>query len=161
MFTGIFTEICPPSNSISDNNGHKSLRDRNRDDNLTTVRHRKVRITDNASLYTLCRSWLRNGFREETQQPQYLDTVKPLPRPLPVAAQVADSPDKAAEVKEDDDEDEMSLEYLSEKELLQGHIKRAKRVRSRAKGRTASTNYKIQNPTGSSVTPNGRATNQK
>ncbi|KAL6560444.1 hypothetical protein OROGR_004003 [Orobanche gracilis] len=123
-------KICPPSNSIPDNNGCKNLRDRNRDDNLTTVRHRKVRITDNASLYTLCRSWLRNGFHEETQQPQYLDTVKPLPRPLPVAAQVADSPDKAVEIKEED-KGKKSVEYLSEKELLQEHIKGAKRVRSR------------------------------
>ncbi|GFP93133.1 hypothetical protein PHJA_001457600 [Phtheirospermum japonicum] len=140
------------------------LRDRNRDDTLTAVRDRKVRITENASLYTLCRSWLRNGFPEETQ-PQYLDAVKTLPRPLPVAAQAVDSSDKVTEDREGEDEgvwrlvmtchlsiglcegdiiclrpalnladwfkDKESLEQLSEKELLQRHIKRAKRVRSR------------------------------
>ncbi|CAA0820713.1 proline-rich family protein [Striga hermonthica] len=115
----------PPSTSISDN----SLRDRNRDDTLAVVKDRKVRITDNASLYALCRSWLRNGFPEEFQ-PTYLDTVKSLPRPLPLAAQVVDSPDKV-EHKEDEGEEEGSLENLSEKELLQRHIKHAKKVRSR------------------------------
>ncbi|KAI3448940.1 hypothetical protein Pfo_005605 [Paulownia fortunei] len=115
----------PPSASISDNNGHKELR--NRDDTFAIVRDRKVRISDNASLYTLCRSWLRNNFPEETQ-PQYLDAVKSLPRPLPVAAQVVDSSDETAGDKEEEDED---IEHLSEKELLQRHIKRAKRVRSR------------------------------
>ncbi|CAA0820357.1 proline-rich family protein [Striga hermonthica] len=70
----------PPSTSISDNNAHNSLRDRNRDDTLAVVKDRKVRITDNASLYALCRSWLRNGFPEEFQKPTYLDTVKSLPQ---------------------------------------------------------------------------------
>ncbi|GER57391.1 hydroxyproline-rich glycoprotein [Striga asiatica] len=123
-------KAAPPSTSISDKNGHNSLRDRNRDDTLAVVKDRKVRITDNASLYALCRSWLRSGFLEETQKPPYLDTVKSLPRPLPVAAQGVDSPDKV-ENKEDEDEEEGSIENLSEKELLQRHIKRAKRVRSR------------------------------
>ncbi|XP_011093389.1 proline-rich receptor-like protein kinase PERK8 isoform X3 [Sesamum indicum] len=87
-------KVGPPSASISDNNGHKDLRDKNKDDSFAIIRDRKVRISENASLYTLCRSWLRNGFPEETQ-------------------------------------DESSVENLSEKELLQRHIKRAKRVRSR------------------------------
>ncbi|XP_011093388.1 abl interactor 2 isoform X1 [Sesamum indicum] len=124
-------KVGPPSASISDNNGHKDLRDKNKDDSFAIIRDRKVRISENASLYTLCRSWLRNGFPEETQQPQYLDAAKSLPRPLPVAAQVVDSPDKKSGDKEEEDEDESSVENLSEKELLQRHIKRAKRVRSR------------------------------
>ncbi|KAL3615396.1 hypothetical protein CASFOL_041057 [Castilleja foliolosa] len=123
--------VGPPLNPAYDNNGHNNLRDRNRDDTLTTVRDRKVRMTENASLYTLCRSWLRNGFPEETQ-PQYLDAAKTLPKPLPVAAtQTVNSSDKVAEDKEGEDEDNESLDQLSEKELLQRHIKRAKRVRSR------------------------------
>ncbi|CAA0842517.1 proline-rich family protein [Striga hermonthica] len=121
----------PKAGPPSDINGHNNLRDRNRDDTLAVVRDRKVRITENASLYGLCRSWLRNGFPEETQLPPYLDMVKSLPRPLPVAAQTVESPDKEAENKEVEDEEECSVENLSEKELLQRHIKRAKRVRSR------------------------------
>ncbi|KAK6120779.1 hypothetical protein DH2020_045483 [Rehmannia glutinosa] len=119
-----------PSSSISDNNGHKDLRDR-RDDTFAIIRDRKVRISEDASLYSLCRSWLKNGVPEETQQPQYLDTVKSLPRPLPVAAQVVDSPDKGAEDAEEEDEFQENVENLSAKELLQRHIKRAKKVRSR------------------------------
>ncbi|KAL3624588.1 hypothetical protein CASFOL_031256 [Castilleja foliolosa] len=153
-------KVGPPSNSISDNNGHNNLRDRNRDDTLTTVRDRKVLINENASLYTLCRSWLRNGYPEETQ-PQYLDAVKTLPKPLPVAANAVDSSDEVMVDKEGEDEDKESLEQLSEKALLRRHIKRAKRVRSRAKRRTTSTDLKIQNPTRSFVAPNGRTTIQK
>ncbi|XP_051123875.1 uncharacterized protein LOC127246493 isoform X4 [Andrographis paniculata] len=94
--------------------------------------HSKVRVSEDASLYTLCRSWLRNGFPEETQPP-YLDTVRALPRPLPAASQnqLSDSSDKKAEDKEQEDEDKDSVEHLSERELLQRHISRAKRVRSR------------------------------
>ncbi|KAH6813034.1 hypothetical protein C2S51_022052 [Perilla frutescens var. frutescens] len=123
-------KVGPLSASISDNNGHKDLRDRTKDDAFVIIRDRKVRIHDKSSLYALCRSWLRNSFPEETQ-PQYMDTVKSLPRPLPVAAQDVDSPDKKAKDKEEEDEDKDSYEHLSEKELLQKHIKRAKRVRSR------------------------------
>ncbi|KAK6120771.1 hypothetical protein DH2020_045487 [Rehmannia glutinosa] len=97
-----------PSSSISDNNGHKDLRDR-RDDTFAIIRDRKVRISEDASLYSLCRSWLKNGVPEETQ-PQYLDTVKSLPRPLPVAAQVVDSPDKGAEDEEEEDEVDSKLD---------------------------------------------------
>ncbi|XP_057803524.1 actin-binding protein wsp1-like [Salvia miltiorrhiza] len=118
-----------PSASISDNNGHKDSRDRTKDDAFVIIRDRKVRMHEKTSLYALCRSWLRNSSPEETQ-PQYLDTVKSLPRPLPVAAQDSDAPDKIAKDKEED-EDKDSCEHLSEKELLQRHIKRAKRVRSR------------------------------
>ncbi|CAA2950086.1 Hypothetical predicted protein [Olea europaea subsp. europaea] len=60
-----------------------SCRDRSRNDTLAVVRDRKVKASDSASLYTLCRSWLRNGIPEEIQ-PLYLDTVKSLPRPFPI-----------------------------------------------------------------------------
>ncbi|XP_042015277.1 pollen-specific leucine-rich repeat extensin-like protein 2 isoform X1 [Salvia splendens] len=125
------TKVGSPSASLSDNNGHKDSRDRTKDDAFVILRDRKVRIHEDAALYSLCRSWLRNSFPEETQQPQYLDTVKSLPRPLPIPAQDANSPDKTAKDKEEEDEDKDSCENLSEKELLQRHIKRAKRVRSR------------------------------
>ncbi|XP_051123873.1 uncharacterized protein LOC127246493 isoform X2 [Andrographis paniculata] len=122
----------PTSASMSDNNGHKDLRNMNKDDAFVTVKYRRVRVSEDASLYTLCRSWLRNGFPEETQPP-YLDTVRALPRPLPAASQnqLSDSSDKKAEDKEQEDEDKDSVEHLSERELLQRHISRAKRVRSR------------------------------
>ncbi|XP_073278949.1 uncharacterized protein [Primulina huaijiensis] len=120
-----------PPVSVSDRHNHTDPR--NKDDTSAVIRDRKVRISDNASLYSLCRSWLRNGFPEETQQPQYVDAVKSLPRPLPAAALVFDSPEKKEGNKEEGDEDEESVERLSMDELLQRHVKRAKRVRSRLK----------------------------
>lgn len=120
-------KVAALPSSISDRNGYKDTRDINRDDSYATVRDRKVRITDGASLYAQCRSWLRNGLPEESQ-PQYLDAVKSLPRPLPIPVRDIQS------VKEDGDkeeEDDIDVEQLSSKELLQTHIKRAKRVRAR------------------------------
>lgn len=115
------------SSSITDRNGYKDTRDLNRDDSFATVRDRKVRITDGASLYAQCRSWLRNGLPEESQ-PQYLDGVKSLPRPLPIPVGDIQSPKEDGDKEEEDDID---VEQLSSKELLQTHIKRAKRVRAR------------------------------
>ncbi|CAA2955019.1 formin-like protein 6 [Olea europaea var. sylvestris] len=119
-----------PSTTISENNGYKDLRDRTRDDTITVIGDRKVRISENASIYTLCRSWLRNGFPEETQ-PQYQDVMKCLPRPLPVAAQHSDSPGRKEGDEEEEEKDVESVEDISTKDLLQRHVKRAKRVRSR------------------------------
>ncbi|KAI5679599.1 hypothetical protein M9H77_00826 [Catharanthus roseus] len=61
-------KITISPNSNSDCNGHKDLRDRTKDESaFATIRDRKVRISDNVSLYALCRSWLRNGLPEESQ----------------------------------------------------------------------------------------------
>ncbi|KAE8008281.1 hypothetical protein FH972_004806 [Carpinus fangiana] len=121
----------PPS-SAADSNGYRDTRDRSRDDTLTAVRDRKVRIIDGASLYALCRSWLRNGFPEESQ-PQFGDAVKPFPKPLPIPVSATHLP-KNKEVEEEeaeDKEDEESVEHLSQQDLLKGHIKHAKKVRAR------------------------------
>ncbi|KAL2514159.1 proline-rich family protein [Forsythia ovata] len=118
------------STTICDSNSFKDLRDRSRDDTITVVGNRKVRISENTSLYALCRSWLRNGFPEETQ-PQYPDIIKCLPKPLPIAEQHSDSPGKKEGDKEEEEKDMESVEDISTKDLLQRHIKRAKRVRSR------------------------------
>lgn len=123
------TKVSSSSTSISDSNGHKDLRDRSRNDSLPVVRERKVKASDSASLYTLCRSWLRNGFPEEIQ-PHRFDTVKSLPRPLPLTLLDSDSTEKR-EDKEEENEDEGSVEHLSSKELLKRHVKHSKRVRSR------------------------------
>ncbi|RZB96976.1 hypothetical protein D0Y65_020599 [Glycine soja] len=50
-------------------NGGKdtNTREKSREDTYIVVRDRKVRITEDASLYALCRSWLRNGINEESQ----------------------------------------------------------------------------------------------
>ncbi|KAK3028530.1 hypothetical protein RJ639_037699 [Escallonia herrerae] len=120
------TKVAPSPSSLSDSNGYKDIWDRSRDDSFVTVRDRKVRISDNASLYALCRSWLRNGFPEESQ-PHYVDSVKSLPRPLPVTVRNAHSPIKEGDKEE---EDEGLVKDLSPKELLQRHVKRAKRVRA-------------------------------
>lgn len=123
-------KIASTQPSISDCNGFREKRDRSKDDNFAIIRDRKVRISDNASLYTLCRSWLRNGLPDETQ-PQYMDGVRSLPRPLALAPQDAESPVKKDGGKEEEEEDGESVEHLSPKELLQRHVKRAKRIRSR------------------------------
>lgn len=115
------------SSSIPDGNGYKDLRDRNRDDSLLTVRDRKVKMADDASLYALCRSWLRNGFHEESQ-PQYVGNAKPLPRPLPIVPDTQLTKKKEGEGEE---ENEGSVEHLSAKELLQRHVKHAKKIRAR------------------------------
>ncbi|KAK1364705.1 proline-rich receptor-like protein kinase PERK8 [Heracleum sosnowskyi] len=120
-------KVAASPSSNSDRNGYKDTRDINRDDSLATVRDRKVRITDGASLYAQCRSWLRNGLPEESQ-PQYLDGVKSLPRPLPIPVGDDQSPKEDGDKEEEEDID---VEQLSSKELLQTHIKRAKRVRAR------------------------------
>ncbi|KAK6145674.1 hypothetical protein DH2020_022494 [Rehmannia glutinosa] len=142
----------PSSSSIPDNDGHKDLRD----DTFAFIRDRKVRISEGASLYSLCRSWLRNGSTEVTQcylalsvpscslillptmrpclirhEPQYPEAVISLPRPLPA---VVDPPDiGAGDDEEDEEEDEENVEHLSAEELLQRQIKRAKKVRARKK----------------------------
>lgn len=119
--------------SLSETKGYKNVRDRSKDDSLVNVRDRKVRITDGASVYALCRSWLRNGSPDKTQQPQYGDIIKSLPQPLPIP--VTDNLPKdmedEEEQEEEEKEDEQSAENLSTQDLLKRHIKRAKRVRSR------------------------------
>lgn len=122
-------KVSLSSTSIPDSNGHKEMRERGRDDSFVTIRDRKVRVSENASLYAHCRSWLRNGFSEESQ-PINMDIARSLPRPLPLPAQDDVSPMKKEDPKEEE-EVERSVDNLTPQELLQTHIKRAKRVRSR------------------------------
>ncbi|KAK9123126.1 hypothetical protein Sjap_012728 [Stephania japonica] len=109
------------------------LRELNRDDTVVAVQDRKVRFSDGTSLYSLCRSWVRNGLPKEPQT-NIGNGVKLLPRPLPTATDTG-TPEKSESGDEDGDkdkeEDEGSVEHLSSHELLQRHIKRAKRVRAR------------------------------
>ncbi|XP_019187085.1 PREDICTED: formin-like protein 3 [Ipomoea nil] len=128
--TSAHPKLAPPLPSFSDFSGSKDGRDRSKDDSFAIVRERKVKLSDTASLYALCRSWLRNGFPEATQ-PQYMDVVKSLPRPLPMAPQDAESPAKKEEDKGEEEEDDVSVEHLSTEKLLQIHVKRAKRIRSK------------------------------
>ncbi|KAL3516595.1 hypothetical protein ACH5RR_023497 [Cinchona calisaya] len=122
-------KIALSSVSISDCNGHKEIRERGKDDSFATIRDRKVRVFENASIYALCRSWLRNGIPEESQ-PLHMDAARSLPRPLPLPAEDSVSPVKEDDPKEEEEE-EGSVVNLTPEELLQTHIKRAKRVRSR------------------------------
>ncbi|KAL0703321.1 hypothetical protein Bca4012_069746 [Brassica carinata] len=123
--------VAPPPTSILDTGRNKNasstfLRVIRRRDALVLVRGRKVRITDEASLYSLSRSWLRNGAHEGMQS-QRSDTMKPLPKPLPL--DVMEAAEKPTD--DDDKEDEESVKDLTEKDLLKGHIERAKKVRAR------------------------------
>ncbi|XVE76669.1 hypothetical protein DITRI_Ditri13aG0000200 [Diplodiscus trichospermus] len=120
--------------SLSESKGYKNVGYRTKDDSLVNVRDRKVRITDGASVYALCRSWLRNGFPDETQQPQYGDIMKSLPQPLPIPVTdnlPRDKEDEEEQEEEDKKEDEQSVENMSTQDLLKRHINRAKKVRSR------------------------------
>ncbi|KAJ0245070.1 Proline-rich family protein [Hirschfeldia incana] len=121
--------VAPPPTSILDTGRNKNARRR---DALVLVRGRKVRITEDASLYSLSRSWLRNGAHEGIQS-QRSDAMKPLPKPLPVVdvMEAAVPNDPADKPTDEDKEDEESVKELTEKDLLQGHIERAKKVRAR------------------------------
>jgi len=121
--------------TVSDINGYKdaSVRKRSRDDELTVVRDRKVRITEDASLYALCRSWLRNGVNDESQPPQHNDVTLALPKPSPASMMDTCTRKNKKDDENDKDEqeeDEKSVEHLSTQDLLKRHIKRAKRVRA-------------------------------
>lgn len=116
----------PSPASTYDGNGYKDPRDRN--DNFMMVRDRKVRVSSSSSLYAACRSWLRNGFSEETQL-HYLDGIKLLPKPSPPPVPDAHSPAEQEPHKEE--EEEGSVEDLSPSDLLQRHVKRARKVRAR------------------------------
>ncbi|KAF3557883.1 hypothetical protein F2Q69_00011435 [Brassica cretica] len=122
----------PPSTSVLDNGGRKNSRSRN--DVLVLIRKRKVRITEGASLYSLCRSWLRNGAHEGLQKQQSDTTVTCLPKPLPASVVVETSLPKDS-VEEpnrvQDKEDEESVKQLSDADLLKRHVDRAKKVRAR------------------------------
>ncbi|GMH20596.1 hypothetical protein Nepgr_022437 [Nepenthes gracilis] len=126
------SKVAPPQGSVSDCNGHKEPSDKCRDDTFVIVRDRKVRISHDASIYALCRSWLRNGHLEESQ-PQFCDAVKCLPKPSPAPMSDTHSPKRKEtdEEEEEDNEDEKSVEHLSTEELLYTHIRHAKRVRAR------------------------------
>ncbi|XP_065871030.1 uncharacterized protein [Euphorbia lathyris] len=115
---------------VSDSNGYTNLR--SRDDTLIVamIRDRKVRILEDASLYALCRSWLRNGFPEEIQ-PHNRDGVQALPEPLPLSDVDIHSQKKKDDDEEEDKEDEEYVDNLSAQDLLRRHIKRAKKVRAR------------------------------
>ncbi|XVF79574.1 hypothetical protein PTKIN_Ptkin15bG0000300 [Pterospermum kingtungense] len=111
-------KVASSTFSLSESKGYKSARDRSKDDSLVNVRDRKVRITDGASVYALCRSWLRNGYPDETQQPQYDDIIKSLPQPLPVP--VTDDLPKDMEDEEEHEEEDKN-EFISELILLVAH----------------------------------------
>ncbi|KAM5552554.1 neural Wiskott-Aldrich syndrome protein [Rosa sericea] len=120
--------VAPPS-SVPDSNG---IRDKSRDDTLSVIQDRKVRITDGASLYALCRSWLRNGSPEESQT-RYGDATRSLPKPSPIPMASVTPPKKEEGDKKEDieDKDEESLEHVSPEDLLKRHVKRARKVRAR------------------------------
>ncbi|KAJ4711701.1 proline-rich family protein [Melia azedarach] len=123
-------KVAPSPSSVSDTDGYKHLREK-RDETIAVVRDRKVRVSDGASLYALCRTWLRNGSPEESQ-PRYGDGVKSLPRPLPMP--VADANvvmEKEDEDDDDENDEDENVDDLSAEDLLRRHVHRAKKVRAR------------------------------
>lgn len=122
------TSVCSLPDCIG---GHKASSDGVREDVCVVVKDRKVRISNGASIYALCRSWLRNGHPEESQ-PQYAEVAKSLPKPAPASSSDNCSPKrKKPDEEEENDIDVQAAESLSSEALLQLHIKRAKRVRER------------------------------
>ncbi|KAE9584921.1 hypothetical protein Lal_00024292 [Lupinus albus] len=125
-----------PRSGVSDSkNGYKDTSAReSRDDTLTVVRGRKVKITEDASLYSICRSWLRNGINEDIQPPQK-DVINTLPKPFPPSTEASNIPNKEEDenVEDEQEEDEKSVDHLSPQDLLKRHVQRAKRVRARSR----------------------------
>ncbi|KAK8559576.1 hypothetical protein V6N13_016318 [Hibiscus sabdariffa] len=120
--------------SVSETKGHATARERTKDDSLVTVRNRKVRITDGASIYAPL------PFMVEKWVPRR-NPVSPIWRYFQVSSATftctghggftKDTEDKEEQVEEDKKEDEQSVENLSTQDLLKRHIDRAKKVRSR------------------------------
>ncbi|XP_010475165.1 PREDICTED: YLP motif-containing protein 1-like [Camelina sativa] len=121
--------VAPPRASILDTSRNRKAR--SREGALVLIKGRKVRITEGASLYSLGRSWLKNGSHVGIQ-PQRSGIMKSLPKPLPVDMTETSAPDDPAEKSADEDEeDEEAVEELTEKDLLKRHIERAKKIRAR------------------------------
>ncbi|KAJ8646907.1 hypothetical protein MRB53_008655 [Persea americana] len=126
----------PTISSASDYNFFKDLRDKSRDDTVVTIHDRKVRLSDtgSGSFYALCRSWVQNGLPQDNL-PQVGEGIRFLPRPFP--ATVAHSSTSRKDQVDDEDESarkeehDGSVENLSARDLLEGHKKRAKKVRAR------------------------------
>ncbi|CAL9105217.1 unnamed protein product, partial [Musa textilis] len=92
-----------PSVSSTQENKNVKERDKIREDDIFMINDRKVRVLDGCtpSLYSLCRSWVRNGQSHEIQkfllfilllqcsiyflQSNFGDAEKLLPRPLPAS----------------------------------------------------------------------------
>ncbi|KAI3683076.1 hypothetical protein L1987_83576 [Smallanthus sonchifolius] len=110
--------------SVAADNSLKNIRDKNGDDIFAIIRDRKVQVSEGTSLYAQCRSWLKNGLVLE-KLPQ-VDREKSLPKPLP-ASMVEPRNEDDMEIEEKTE----NVEHLSAKELLQQHVKHAKRVRVR------------------------------
>ncbi|KAL9249400.1 hypothetical protein AKJ16_DCAP07839 [Drosera capensis] len=113
-----------------DRNGHRDPNNRSRDDSFVTVRDRKVRFTEGTSMYALCRSWFRNAYYDGSWS-KSTDIVRSLPKPLPLEVLETCSSKGPEADEEKEAEGEKSVENLSAEELLQRHVKRAKRVRAR------------------------------
>ncbi|URE17128.1 hypothetical protein MUK42_05685 [Musa troglodytarum] len=111
-------------------------RDKIREDDIFMINDRKVRVLDGCtpSLYSLCRSWVQNGQSHEIQS-NIGDAEKLLPRPLPASmidSQVMKQHENDAETEVIEEEEPVgSVEELSERDLLERHIKHAKSVRAR------------------------------
>ncbi|KAK8959611.1 hypothetical protein KSP40_PGU007944 [Platanthera guangdongensis] len=117
-------------------------RDKSVDDAFVMIYGRKVKLADggSGSLYPLCRSWIRNGLTQETH-PNVGEGIMLLPKPLPtsiVKEMLNKHTDGEGDEEFQEDEQRESVELLSSRELLGGHIKRAKRVRARPRGITGS-----------------------
>ncbi|XP_039144269.1 leucine-rich repeat extensin-like protein 5 [Dioscorea cayenensis subsp. rotundata] len=111
-------------------------RDKSNEDTVVTIQGRKVRIVDGGSdsLYALCRSWVRNGVPQEPQT-TFGNGMKVLPRPLPTSTFELDTDMSRSEgdneVGDSGKQEHVGTgDHLSTDDLLQQHIKRAKRVRA-------------------------------
>ncbi|KAG2323237.1 hypothetical protein Bca52824_016450 [Brassica carinata] len=87
---------------------------------------------EGASLYSLCRSWLRNGAHEGVQK-QQSDTMTCLSKPLPASDVLETSlPKDEPNRGEEDKEDEESVKQLSNSDIMKRYVDRAKKVRARS-----------------------------
>ncbi|KMZ58397.1 hypothetical protein ZOSMA_77G00570 [Zostera marina] len=125
-----------PTTQIPIGNRYKEPRDKSSDSSVVVFYDRKVRLLDSPrSLYSLSRSWVQNGLSQESQ-PSSGDGVRLLPKPLSLSPvnKTSEKASEKAEIDTNKEPSEEELERLTEDDLLQRHIKRAKNIRSRLKG---------------------------
>uniref|UniRef100_A0A804JDV3 Uncharacterized protein n=1 Tax=Musa acuminata subsp. malaccensis TaxID=214687 RepID=A0A804JDV3_MUSAM len=122
--TQLKAAILSSVSSTPEHNNCKE-RDESREDDVVVIHDRKVRVLDGCSpsLYSLCRSWMRNGQPHEIKL-NFANTEKPIPIPLHLSmfdAQVMKQHEDVTET-EDVNNEEVAKRTPSEAGTLQTKI---------------------------------------
>eukprot|EP00252_Welwitschia_mirabilis_P000725 TRINITY_DN1068_c0_g1_i2.p1 TRINITY_DN1068_c0_g1~~TRINITY_DN1068_c0_g1_i2.p1 ORF type:complete len:226 (-),score=36.08 TRINITY_DN1068_c0_g1_i2:267-944(-) len=130
------------SMGVNANQCSNDMRDKGAENTVVvSVNGRKVRLsnTDSDSLYALCRRWIRN---DVPRKDQHLLSERPLPRPL--SARSSDEKEQKGTTNQEDSTEtenaselEESVENMSEQQLLELHVQRARQIRARLRDKRA------------------------